>query len=174
MLSLRAKNVTLVANDLEAAILMAENMPGYFERLGAAPVAPWPPAPLDAETVLPWVRESLEADRDGEGWYGWALVAEAGEAPRRIIGVAALIGRPDFDGEVELGFTFVPGVRDPDLAKDAVRALSEWALQQGAGRVITHLAMDDDQRAATLAQTGFRDTRDPPYPGVARWALELF
>jgi hypothetical protein len=52
-----------------------------------------------------------------------------------------------------------------------VRALSAWAFANGARRVIAHLDAEDAHAAQTLALNGFADTGEPPYPGVARWAL---
>ena len=34
-----------------------------------------------------------------------------------------------------------------------------------------HLDAEDSHAAQTLARNGFADTGEPPYPGVARWAL---
>ena len=37
--------------------------------------------------------------------------------------------------------------------------------------IIAHLDAEDVNAAHTLAKNGFADTGEPPYPGVARWAL---
>jgi hypothetical protein len=37
--------------------------------------------------------------------------------------------------------------------------------------VVAHLDAEDVHAAHTLRQNGFSDTGEPPYPGVARWAL---
>ena len=47
----------------------------------------------------------------------------------------------------------------------------DWGFANGAKRVIAHLDAEDLNAAHTLAKQGFTDTREPPYPGVARWAL---
>jgi hypothetical protein len=52
-----------------------------------------------------------------------------------------------------------------------VRTLAAWAFANGARRVVAHLDAEDASAARTLARQGFVDTREPPYPGVARWAL---
>jgi len=53
-----------------------------------------------------------------------------------------------------------------------VRALAQWGLANGATRVIAHLDAEDVNAAHTLAKSGFADTFEAPYPGVARWALQ--
>ena len=52
-----------------------------------------------------------------------------------------------------------------------MRALAAWAFANGAKRVIAHLDAEDSHAAHTLAKSGFADTGEPPYPGVASWAL---
>jgi ribosomal-protein-alanine N-acetyltransferase len=101
------------------------------------------------------------------------LLANEGErAPPRLVGIAALIGRPDDDtGDVELAFGLLPEFRGRGYGSETIRTLATWAFTNGAKRVIAHLDAEDLGAAATLAKNGFTDTREPPYPGVARWAL---
>ncbi|MGE3142455.1 MAG: GNAT family N-acetyltransferase [Hyphomonadaceae bacterium] len=170
MLKLRAARLTLISNDAGLAALQLEDMQAFCRRMEAPAPSAWPPEPFDGG-ALQWVSAALSADRDGEGWYGWILVDEPGEgAPRRIVGAAALIGRPDDEGEVELGFGILPEARGEGFAGEAIRALKQWALAHGAVRVIVHCDASDDLSLKTLASSGFEDTLTPPYPGVARWA----
>ena len=96
----------------------------------------------------------------------------AANASRRVgVGVAALIGRPDDDGDVELAFGIVPEFRGRGFSGEAVRALAAWAIAHGAARVIVHCDAEDVGATQVLRKNGFADTGEPPYPGVARWAL---
>jgi ribosomal-protein-alanine N-acetyltransferase len=88
-----------------------------------------------------------------------------------LVGIAALIGRPDEDGEVELAFGLLPEFRGRGFGGETVRALAAWAFENQAKRVIAYLDAEDTGAAHTLAREGFADTGEPPYPGVARWAL---
>jgi RimJ/RimL family protein N-acetyltransferase len=54
---------------------------------------------------------------------------------------------------------------------EAVRALAQWALAQSARCVVVHCDAEDLGIAQVLKKSGFADTNQPPYPGVARWAL---
>lgn len=171
MLILDAPRLSLLALDSELASLQASSRPAFFNAIAVAHNAVWPPEPF-TEAALSWSRENLEHDPDGAGWYGWALLANEGEsAPPRLIGSAALIGRPDEDGEVELAFGLLPEYRGRGFGAEAVKALAHWALANGAQRVVVHLDAEDMFATRTLQKTGFSDTRQQPYPGVARWAL---
>ncbi len=103
------------------------------------------------------------------------MLANASESsPPRITGAAALIGRPDEEGDVELAFGVTPEFKGYGYSGEAIRALSHWALANGAKRVLAHLDAEDGIVAQTLRTSGFFDTCEPPYPGVARYALAAF
>ena len=170
MLTLAANGLTLLALDAELAALQASSRTAFFNAIAVTHEPIWPPLPFEAAS-LDWSRRNLACDPEGEGWYGWALLANEGEsAPPRILGVAALIGRPDEEGDVELAFGLLPEFRGRGYGRETIRALSNWALKQGARRVIVHLDAEDTHAAHTLSHSGFSDTGEPPYPGVARWA----
>ncbi len=169
---LRAERLTLIAYDAELAVLQADDPARFFDRVNAEPVSPWPPPPFDVD-AMEWVRASLAVDPDGVGWYGWIMALEPQDDGRRVlVGAAALLGRPEA-GEVELGFGVLEAFRGHGVASEAVRLLSRWALENGARQVVVHVDQSDEGGARTLARNGFSDTRQPPYPGVARWALAL-
>ncbi|MGE0741691.1 MAG: GNAT family N-acetyltransferase [Hyphomonadaceae bacterium] len=163
--------MALLALDRELAALQAGSRSAFFNAIAVTHEPVWPPAPFEP-AALDWAQKNLAHDPDGQGWYGWALLANEGErAPPRLVGIAALIGRPDDDGDVELAFGLLPEFRGRGYAQETVQTLAAWAFANGAKRVIAHLDAEDLDAAHTLARSGFSDTREPPYPGVARWAL---
>jgi RimJ/RimL family protein N-acetyltransferase len=170
MLVLKAGALSLLAYDRALAEVQARDPSAFFTRLGVAPAAPWPPEPFGAEGAA-WVAQAFARDADGEGWRGWMLIADAESAQRRLVGVAALVGRPDFEGEVELGFGVLPDWRGRGFAGAAIEMLTRWACENGARRVIVHVEAGDSPARRMLARNGYRDTQEAPFPGVARWAL---
>lgn len=171
MLILTAERLSLLAFDHELAALQAASRTAFFNAIAVTHEPVWPPAPFQP-AAFAWAEENLAHDPEGQGWYGWALLANEGErAPPRIIGIAALIGRPDEEGDVELAFGLLPEFRGRGYASETIRALAAWGFANGARRAIVHLDAEDSASAHTLAKNGFADTREPPYPGVAKWAL---
>lgn len=171
MLILTAERLALLALDRDLAALQAGSRSAFFNAIAVRHEPLWPPAPFE-RGAFEWAAKNLAHDPDGQGWYGWALLTNEGErAPPRLVGIAALIGRPDEDGDVELAFGLLPEFRGRGFAQETMRALSAWAFANGARRVLVHLDAEDAHAARTLASSGFADTREPPYPGVARWAL---
>lgn len=170
MLTLKTARLTLLALDPELARLQAEDPAAFLCKLGVAPLGDWPPEPFDYE-VAEWARTGLARDPDGAGWYGWLLLEDEGEArPPRLIGAAALIGRPDLDGEVELGFGVLTAHQGRGFASETVAALSMWAFNQGALRVIAHVAESHQSGRRALQKNGFDQADVNPYPGVAQFA----
>ncbi|MFN3464674.1 MAG: GNAT family N-acetyltransferase [Terricaulis sp.] len=172
MLILTAERIALLALDRDLAALQASSRTAFFNAIAVTHEPVWPPAPFEPGSLV-WAEQNLAHDPEGQGWYGWALLANEGErAPPRLVGIAALIGRPDEDtGDVELAFGLLPEFRGRGYGSETIRTLAAWAFANGAKRVIAHLDAEDVNAANTLAKNGFTDTRDPPYPGVARWAL---
>lgn len=172
MLILTAERIALLALDRDLAALQASSRTAFFNAIAVTHEPIWPPTPFETGAFA-WAEKHLAHDPEGQGWYGWAILANEGErAPPRLVGIAALIGRPDEDtGDVELAFGLLPEFRGRGYGGETIRALAAWAFANGAKRVIAHLDAEDAHAASTLAKNGFTDTREPPYPGVARWAL---
>lgn len=172
MLILTAERLALLALDRDLAALQAGSRTSFFNAIAVTHEPIWPPSPFEL-AALDWAATNLVKDPEGQGWYGWALLANDGERVHpRLVGIAALIGRPDDEGEVELAFGLLPDYRGRGYGAEAVRTLAAWAFGNGARRVIAHLDAEDAGAARTLASSGFADTGEPPYPGVARWALD--
>jgi RimJ/RimL family protein N-acetyltransferase len=170
-LVLTAKSLALLALDHELAALQASSRTAFFNALAVVHEPMWPPLPFE-RGAFEWAERQLAHDPEGQGWYGWALLANEGErSPPRIIGIAALIGRPDEEGDVEFAFGLLPEFRGRGYGGETAAALGAWALANGAQRVISHLDAEDAHAARTLERSGFVDTGEPPYPGVTRWAL---
>ena len=176
MLILTAGRIALLALDSDLAALQASSRTAFFNAIAVTHEAIWPPAPFE-KAAFDWAERNLAHDPDGQGWYGWALLANEGaneqeRSPPRLVGIAALIGRPDEEtGDVELAFGLLPEFRGRGYGSETIRALAAWAFANGAKRVIAHLDAEDVNAAHTLTKNGFADTGEPPYPGVARWAL---
>lgn len=171
MLILTATRIALLALDHDLAALQASSRTAFFNAIAVTHEPMWPPAPFEPG-AFQWAEQNLAHDPDGQGWYGWAILANEGErAPPRLVGIAALIGRPDEDGDVELAFGLLPEFRGRGFGSETIGVLAAWGFANGAKRVIAHLDAEDTGAAHALAKNGFIDTREPPYPGVARWAL---
>lgn len=170
MLVMTTERLALLALDQSLAEQQAGNLSAFFGAIAVTPEPEWPPMPFEPH-ALAWAADHLKHDPEGRGWYGWIITAKDERGASHALGIAALIGRPDEDGDVELAFGLVPQARGKGYGPETLRALAIWAFDNGARRVISHLDAEDHVAAHTLEKIGFTDTREPPYPGVAKWAL---
>jgi RimJ/RimL family protein N-acetyltransferase len=104
----------LVARDLAAA-----------ERAVGAHVPAWLPDQLDH--FLQYRLAQLAVDPSIREWLGrsMVLIDEAGR--RRIVGTIGFHGPPDPLGRAEIGYSVDPAYRRQGLAREAVRAMFDWA-----------------------------------------------
>ena len=171
MLFLSAPRMALLAMDADLARIQASSRTAFFNAIAVTHCPVWPPAPF-GDLAVQWSLDNLAADPASAGWYGWVLLANEGEhKPPQIVGIGALVGRPDEEGDVELGLGVLPEFAGRGFDREAALALSRWALENGAKRVLVHFDAEESHSAETFAASGFIDTCEPPYPGVARWAL---
>ncbi len=170
MPSLTSGRLTLVAIDPGLAQAQLDGPDILAACLGAAPPSAWPPEPFDAEIVA-WCRDSLARDPGGVGWYGWLLLEDQGGPGPVLVGAAGLLGRPDFDGEVEVGFGILPEHQGKGLGAQALAALTRWAQARGARTVVAHVPADHETGRRALQKNGF-SAESQPYPGVARFVLD--
>ena len=170
MLFLSAPRIALLAMDMDLAALQASSRAAFFNAIAVTHCPAWPPEPF-GEVAVQWTLDNLKADPAAEGWFGWLLLANEGEhKPPQIVGAGVLLGRPDEDGDVELVVAVRPEFAGRAYERDAAKALSRWALANGAERVLVHFDAEESHAAEAFAASGFIDTQEPPYPGVARWA----
>jgi ribosomal-protein-alanine N-acetyltransferase len=78
---------------------------------------------------------------------------------RRVIGSVGFHGRPNEDGQVEIGYHVEPGFRRRGFATEAVRALLAWAAaEHGITRFRASVAPSNEPSLAVVMRLGFRQT----------------
>src|SRR5699024_3041280 len=87
----------------------------------------WPADELKSH--LPFYIEEIERDPSIFGWGVWILLNEVRKV---IIGDVGFKGKPDEHGIIEIGYSIHPDYRNCGYAFEAVRALMEWAFQDGS------------------------------------------
>jgi ribosomal-protein-alanine N-acetyltransferase len=133
-----------VANALSADVEVGGRL------LGARVPNDWPDPEL-AE-FLPFYAKMLQEDPLILGFGIWLLIERES---RTVVGSAGFQGRPNGDGEVEIGYGVHVDFRNRGYATEAARALVEWALQQpGVKRVIAHCDQDNVPSHRVVAKAG--------------------
>ncbi|QAS51127.1 GNAT family N-acetyltransferase [Halobacillus litoralis] len=86
----------------------------------------WPHDGLKA--LLPMYAERLENDAEELGFGPWVIMDEKGE---HVIGDIGFKGKPDDEGNIQIGYQVVASERNFGYASEAVDALCQWAFQSG-------------------------------------------
>ena len=150
--------------ETERLDLQLDSTESVLSRIEALP-------PADRAEVSPaWLAQLRAAPAPTPWTHGFTLVERAGGA---VVGSAAFKGPPDADGVVEIAYETAAAYRGRGYAREAARALSDWALATGGARgVRAHTRPDGAASARVLAASGFAligDVHDPDDGLVQRW-----
>jgi [ribosomal protein S5]-alanine N-acetyltransferase len=133
----------LVARDLAAA-----------EREIGAHVPAWLPDQLD--DFLQYRLAQLEIDPSIREWLGRAMLLADGGTERRVVGTIGFHGPPDAEGRAEIGYSVDPVYRRQGLAREAIRALFEWAGERhGIHRFIASISPTNEPSLRLAGGFGF-------------------
>ena len=85
----------------------------------------WPPEYNGPETRA-WLRNLMTADASSAGWLGYYVIAKVDGKPM-LAGTAGFKGKPDENGEVEIGYSIVPELHRKGIATAAIKLLTGHA-----------------------------------------------
>jgi len=144
----------------QAAAALSENQDEASRILGATFPAEWPRPDLLGILAIR-APSSPEAERFGV----WVMIERDSGSVGGDIGFK---GPPDEAGRIEMGYSVVPDRRRRGYAKEAARALIDWALSQPKVRVIVAGCHPDNVPSIrTLERVGFHRTGEAD--GEIRW-----
>ena len=144
----------------QAAAALSENQEEASRILGATFPPEWPqPDLLGILALRP--PSSPEAERFGV----WVMIERDS---RSVVGDIGFKGPPDDAGRIEMGYSVIPDRRRRGYAKEAARALIDWALSQPKVRVLVAGCQPDNVPSIrTLERVGFH--RSGEADGEIRW-----
>lgn len=105
------ERLVLIPCSYEIGKKIFENRDELRSTLGIGISDHWPQE--DLQDFLPMYLEALQSDPLELGWGIW-LIVHAGK--REIIGDIGFKGRPDSEGNIEIGYSLVPRYRRQDIA----------------------------------------------------------
>ena len=142
-------------------------LPG--DRVGAATLVG---ASLDDDWPLPDILELMPifaARSEAEAPFGaWVIIEAESDT---VVGDLGFIRPPDEAGEIEVGYSVVPGRRRRGYATEALAALVTWAFaQRGVTAILAGTEPDNSASQRVLRSAGFEVTAATP--AEIRWRLE--
>ena len=92
-------------------------------------------------------------------WLGRAMVLTEPDGARRVIGTIGFHGPPDELGRLEIGYSVQAAFRRQGFAREAVRAMLDWAAaEHGIRRFIASVSPANAASLALIRGFGFRQT----------------
>jgi RimJ/RimL family protein N-acetyltransferase len=136
----------LVAGDLAAA-----------EAAIGAHVPAWLPGQL--EHFLEYRLAQLAVDPSIRHWLGRAIILTGEDGRRRVVGTIGFHGPPDGAGRLEVGYSVDPEFRRRGFAREALRAMFDWAAStHGVRRFIASISPSNEPSLRLAGGFGFVQT----------------
>lgn len=146
----RLRLVSMSVPFMEA--LAAGDLPAAELAVGAH-VPAWLPGQL--EHFLQYRLAQLAVDPASRLWLGRSMVFDADRGPR-VVGTIGFHGPPDERGRLEIGYSVDPVYRRQGLAREAVRAMLDWAaVEHGIHRFLASISPTNEPSLRLAAGFGF-------------------
>lgn len=165
-LTLSTPRLKLIAATLEHICAEIEAPERLVSLLNAQVEPGWPPGEYDRD-AMEFFRERLqENSKDSVGWYSWYAIQRASPVrPPVLIGAGGYLGPPNETGEVEIGFSVMPGWQGLGYATEIANALIEHAFaDMRVKTVIAHAACGNVASRKVLEKCGFREVERDDSP----------
>ena len=107
----------------------------------------------DLAGFLPIQLKRMEESPDQREWMARLMVDQADN----VIGHCGFHGPPRMIGRAEIGYTVFPPYRGQGFAKEAARALADWAFEQGEKEVYASVSPTNAPSLAVVRSLGFRE-----------------
>ena len=143
--------LTLVCATPELLRADASDRAQLGRMMGAAIPASWP-QPLWGGAIQV-IDKWLKPEDIALGWGPWYVLL--GE-PATLIGTIGFKGRPDAEGATEIGYGVVDEFQKRGYTPEAVSALVEWAVVNGARTILAHTFERHRASVRVLEKCGFR------------------
>jgi ribosomal-protein-alanine N-acetyltransferase len=119
--------------------------------LGVSVPGDWPLQ--DLREILPDYADLLSRDDQLAGWGPWLMI----DTTDTVVGDLGFTGKPDLEGDVEIGYSVLPAYRGNRYASEAVVALVAWAMAQPTVSCVeAACASDNAPSIRVLGRAGFR------------------
>lgn len=155
--SIRSARLELVSMSIPfMRALVAGDLAAASRELGAD--VP-PGMPGDLVNFLEFRLAQLEIDPTILPWLGRSMVLTDDAGTRRAIGTIGFHGAPDEQGRVEVGYRVEPEYRRRGFAREAIRALFDWAAREhGIHRFIASISPSNEASLRLTEAFGFVQT----------------
>jgi ribosomal-protein-alanine N-acetyltransferase len=94
----------------------------------------------------------MQASPDRRDWMARLIVRSSDQ---ELVGHCGFHGPPEVIGRAEIGYTVFPAFRGQGFAKEAAKALTDWAFEQGQQEVFASISPSNLPSLAIVRSLGF-------------------
>lgn len=152
MFSLETERLKIIPLTTELLILCRQTRGLMEKALGLRITSMNPDPPEMLEALEEMIRSSIDDPARWKWHTNWEIALKS---ENRIVGGAAFYGPPDSDGICETGYIIQESYRNRGFASEAVKAISSWALSNGAKTVKADTEESNAGSIKTLLKCGF-------------------
>ncbi|MGH4120371.1 GNAT family N-acetyltransferase [Clostridium sp.] len=151
--NIHTERLLIVPVILEITQSLLEGSSKEIEKLGIKTDKNWPTK--DTLDILPIINDSLEKDKKPSGFEFWMIVKKDN---MRVVGDIGFHGKPNAEGEVEVGFGLVERERGKGFAFEALKAIVNWlSFQHSVKYIRADCLISNKSSARTLEKVGMRE-----------------
>ena len=129
--NIETERLLLVPVTLEITQSLLKGNYDEIKKLGIESDSMWPTS--DTKDILPIINKTLELDREPSGFEFWMIVKKD---EKIIIGDIGFHGKPNSDGEVEIGFGFIEHERGKGYGYESLIGIMDWLTTKELVKVI--------------------------------------
>ena len=123
--------------------------------------------------IFEYTLERLKSNPEDAEWWSWLPVLRE---TNELVGSCGFKGKPNADGEVEIGYEIAAAHRQKGLGTEAALALRDLAFRSAeVKKVIAHTLAEQNPSTRILAHCGMvkvADLIDPDEGPVWRWEID--
>ncbi|SFB25954.1 GNAT family N-acetyltransferase [Clostridium frigidicarnis] len=151
--NIHTNRLILIPITLEITKSLINGSSKEIEKLGIKCDKKWPTK--DTMDILPIINNSLEKSKISTGFETWMIVDKNN---KRIIGDIGFHGRPNENGEVEVGFGLVEHERGKGFGSESLNAIMDWLNFQESVKVINaECLISNKPSARILKKAGLKE-----------------
>jgi ribosomal-protein-alanine N-acetyltransferase len=167
---IKSKRLHLVAADRSLVQADLDGHATLEKALSVSIPENWPPD-LYERTPMEFALQQLQGGAR-VGWSFWYLVIKV-DAQYQLLGICGFKGKPDINGDVEIGYSVLQQFRNKGYATEAVTCLIDWAFtHHHVNGVIAETLPHLMQSIRVLEKNGFQFSGAGSEHGVIRYYLK--
>lgn len=143
----------LIPVTLQLTTLLLNNDLAEIENIGIRMSEHWPTT--DTKDILPIVHETLKGQDAPSGFEFWMIQCKE---TNMVIGDIGFHGKPDENGEVEVGFGLVREAWNKGYGYEALKGIAKWTMmQEGVKTLKADCLIDNLASIRILEKIGLKE-----------------